>query len=334
MKIVFLCRYFWPHVGGVEGQVGELSKRLIKKGYQVTVITTKHDQALKKTETLEGIKIIRLTPLALKYFGLVSIWWQLVSQIQIFKQADIIHAHSVLIWYWPFKLLLPKKPTFVTWHGWEGVYPIPKKNILIRKIDSLIATKKIAIHDYLLKHYGVKADAVMYTAVDMPKSVNLKKNPRQLVYVGRLDQDTGLEKILQTLSYLRGYQVDFCGDGSLKDECRKYGQVHGWVDPKPYYETAAICLSPGVTSILEAMSYKCLVATTYNNPVKKDYLLLTPFKNWIVVKNSPQDLAKEIKRFANNPEAAESKIFAAYDWVKTQSWDSAVKLYERVWQQR
>jgi glycosyltransferase involved in cell wall biosynthesis len=333
MKIIFLCRYFWPHLGGVEGQVGELSKRLVKKGNQVTVITTKHEKSLKNTEIKAGVKIIRLTPLAVKYFGLFSIWLQLFRLRQIFKQADIIHAHSVLIWYWPLKILLPEKPIFVTWHGWEGRYPIPFKNILIRKIDSLVATKRIAIHDYVLKHYGVKADAIMHTAVDIPQNINTKKNPHQLVYVGRLDKDTGLEKILKALSYLKGFKIDFCGDGPLKDECAKFGPVHGFTDPKPYLRSAFISLSPGVTTILEAFAHRCLVVTTYNNPVKKDYLLITPFKNWLVVKNSPQHLAEAIKKYSQNPELAGDKIDKAFTWAKTQNWNHAVKLYERVWRQ-
>jgi glycosyltransferase involved in cell wall biosynthesis len=333
MKIIFLTRYFWPHVGGVEKQVLELSRRLVKKGNEVTVITTRPDKNLKKTKVYAGVKIIRLTPLPVKYLGLVSIWWQLFGLRQLFKNADVIHAHSVLIWYWPLKLIFSKKPVFVTWHGWEGIYPIPVKNIIIRKIDSLLATKKIAIHDYILKHYHVRADAVMYTSVNLPAKPAGKKNYRRLVYVGRLDRDTGLEKILTTLSYLKDFRVDFCGDGELKTECAKFGAVHGFVDPRPYLDRAFICLSPGITTILEAFAHQCLVATTYNNPVKKDYLLMTPFSSWIVVKNSPKLLAQAIKKYATNPALADNQIAAAFTWVKTQNWSNALKLYQRVWRQ-
>ncbi len=332
MTIAFLTRFFWPHVGGVERQVWELSRRLVEKGHQVTVVTTKHKRELKTSETIDGVKIIRLTPLPLKYFGLLSIWAWMIGHLKLFKSADIVHAHSVLIWYWPLKLLLPKKPVYVTFHGWEGIYPIPKKNILIRKIDAAVAKKNITIHDYVAKHYGIKADKIVYPALDLPVKTNFQKDDQRLVYVGRLDEDTGLPKILQALEYLPGYKVDFCGDGPQAGQCRKFGRVHGWVDPRPFYQKAFICLSPGVTSILEAFSYKCLVATTYNNPVKKDYLLMTPFKNWIVVKNSPGKLAQAIGKYMARPEAAAEKIEAAYHWVKTQNWEAAVKLYQEVWQ--
>ena len=333
MKILFLARYFYPHIGGVEKQVFKLSQELIKRGHQVTVITLKHDSHLKNQEIVSKIKIIRIPYLKIKYFGLLSIWLWLLKNIKLLKQADIVHSHSVLIWYWPFRLLLPKKPVYVTFHGWEGIYPIPKKNILIRKIDALVAWKNIVIHDYVVKHYGIKADKIMYTAVDLPKQPLLKKDCQRLVYVGRLDQDTGLEKILQALSYLKGFTIDFCGNGPLAAECRKYGTVHSFVNPNPFFAKAFICLSPGVTSILEAFTYKCLIITTYNNPVKKDYLLMTPFASSIIVKETPSALAQAIKYYSQHPSAAQAKINQAYAWVKTQNWEQAVKLYLKLWQQ-
>jgi hypothetical protein len=59
---------------------------------------------------------------------------------------------------------------------------------------------------------------------------------------------------------------------------------------------------------------------------------MTPFADWIEVKNSPEKLAGVIKKYAAKPEKAREKIEAAYDWVKTQNWNEAVRAYEKVWQ--
>lgn len=333
MTIVFLTRFFWPHVGGVEKQVLGLGRRLVKQGDKVVVVTTKHEPMLKNNQVKDGIKIIRFSPLPIKYLGLASTWFWMIGHIKLFKQADIIHAHSVFIWYWPLRILLPKKPAYVTWHGWEGIYPIPKKNILIRKIDAWVARKNIVIHDYVTKWYRIKADRIMYPAVSILKQ-NYKKEARRVVYVGRLDRDTGLEIILQALALVPGLKVDFCGDGPLAKQCRRFGLVHGWLDPAPYYRRSLICLSAGVTSIMEAFAYKCLVVTAYNNVVKKDYLLMTPFKNWIKVTASPKLLAKALVRYVNKPELAKNAIDKSYQWVRLQNWENAVKVYESVWQSR
>lgn len=332
MRTLFITRHFWPRVGGVERQAGELAKRLVKRGHTVTILTERYDDGLKLKEKHEGVKIIRFNHPKVRFFGLVYIWLWILFHIKYILEADIVHTHGSFVWYWPFRFLLPSKPVYTTFHGWEGKYPIPLKNKVIRKIDAFLAWKNITIHDYVEKYYGIEADEISYTAVNLPEKAEFKKDKKRLLYVGRLDEDTGLTKILKALKQLKGFEVDFCGDGHLKEKCKKYGKVHGFTDPIPYFEKAFICLSPGVTTILEAFTYKCLVVTTYNNPLKKDYLLMTPFANWIVVEKTPKKMAEKINHFADNPEKSDKKIRKAYEWVITQNWENEVNKYLKLWE--
>ena len=332
MKILEFTRLYYPHVGGVEKQVEELNKKLVKKGLRVVVLTEKYDDSLKDMETIDGVSIVRMSYLKIRYFGLINVWVWIFKNRKIITDADIIHTHGVFIWYWPFRFLFPRKPIYTTFHGWEGTYPIPAKNILIRKIAAKLAWKNITIGEFVRKHYGIKSDKTIYTSVDTPLRKEGKKERKRLLYVGRLDKDTGLRRILNSLNYLKGYQIDFCGDGPLADECSKYGKVHGFVDPTPFFEKAEICLSPGHTSILEAFSHKCLVITTYNNPVKKDYLLMTPFAKWMAVEKTPKKMAERIRYYSKHPEEAKPMIEAAYEWVKTQNWEAGVDMYLELWE--
>jgi glycosyltransferase involved in cell wall biosynthesis len=334
VKILFITKHYLPRIGGVEKQVSALSKRLIKKGHKVAVLTLKYDKSLKNKENIDGVEVIRINIPEIKYIGLLYIWLWCTIYIEFFDQFDVIHTHGVFIWCWPLRFLLPQKPFYTTFHGWEGIYPIPLKNKLIRKIDSALAWGNITISDYVEKWYGIKADILSYTAVDIPEKKNFKKNKKSLLYVGRLDRNTGLPKLLKALENLDGFRVDFCGDGELKSECEKRGIVHGFTNPNPFYEKAFICLSPGVTSILEAFTYKCLIVTTYDSPVKKDYLLMNPFSKWIVVEDKPEKLAEKIKYYSKNDKKAEEKINMCYDWVKTQSWTAETKKYLRLWKVR
>jgi glycosyltransferase involved in cell wall biosynthesis len=327
MKILIVVKHYLPRVGGVEKQVAGLSERLVSKGHTVTVLTEKYDESLPQRQKLNGVNVLRVRFPHIKYFGLVYIWCWFLIHKDFIDKFDVIHFHSSFIWYWPLRILLPKKRVYVTFHGWEGIYPIPFKNKLIRKIDALLATKNIAISGYLQKYYGFKADEISYTAVDLPKARFFKKDRKRLLYVGRLDKDTGLPIILKALRFLKNFKVDFCGDGELREECSKYGDVHGFTDPGPFYKKAYICLSPGITSILEAFTYKCLIVTTYNNPLKKDYLLTNPFSEWIVVENTSRKLAKSIKYYSDHPVFAKVLIDKCYEWVKTQNWDNEVKKY-------
>lgn len=331
MNILFVTKHYLPRIGGVEKQVSELSRRLVKRGHKVTVLTSKYENSLKNKEVIDGVSIVRIYVPQIRYLGLLWVWGWMAVHKKYLNNFDVIHTHGVFIWVWPLRILLPGKLLYTTFHGWEGTYPIPFKNKLIRKIDAALASKNISISDYLEKWYGIKADEFSYTAVDLPKNKNFKKDKKRLVYVGRLDKDTGLPKILKALSYLKGFDVDFCGDGSLRNECEKYGTVHGFTDPNPFFTKASICLSPGVTSILEAFTYKCLIITTYDSPLKKDYLLMNPFSKLIVVENSPKKMADKIKYFIKNPTIANEIIDKSYAWVVKHNWNAEIKTYLKLW---
>ena len=48
MTILFFCQTFYPHIGGVEKHVLEVSKLLVKKGHLVTVLTEQYEDELKR----------------------------------------------------------------------------------------------------------------------------------------------------------------------------------------------------------------------------------------------------------------------------------------------
>lgn len=331
MKILFVVKHYLPRLGGVEKQVAGLSENFARKGYVVSVLTQKYDASLKEHEKINGVNVVRVKFPNLKYFGLLYAWFWFIFHKSFIEKFDVVHFHGNLIWYWPMRLLLYKKPVYVTFHGWEGIYPVPFKNKIIRKIDSFLATKNIAISDYLQKYYGFNADEISYTAVNLSKCNNFKKDRKRLLYVGRLDKDTGLPKILKALSLLKGFKIDFCGDGFLRDKCEKYGDVHGFTDPSKYYEKACICLSPGITSILEAFTYKCLVVTSYDNLLKRDYLLMNPFSKSIIVEKSSKELAHAIKYYSDHSDLAQLRIDRCFEWVKTQNWNNEVNKYLKLW---
>ncbi|HET7098950.1 MAG TPA: glycosyltransferase [Patescibacteria group bacterium] len=148
MNILFLTQHKWPHIGGVEKHVGEVSLSLRKKGHKVTIISS------------EDIKYPHI-----KFFGLLYIWLWLFNNRKFIKQVDIVHCHDVFIWYLPFRFLYPNKPVFTTLHGWEGVYPIPFKNILLKRIATKLSWGSIAVGNYIGKYYRIKADKITYGGI-------------------------------------------------------------------------------------------------------------------------------------------------------------------------
>lgn len=122
------------------------------------------------------------------------------------------------------------------------------------------------------------------------------KIKNSIVFVGRLEKDTGLPQFLEWLRVKgKGLKVDFVGDGVLRGKCRKYGKVWGFTDPTSFYKKAEICVPGGYLSYIEALKYKCKIWTYAENPLKEDY--------W-----------NDIKKI---------KIFP--------SWDEVAEMYLRLW---
>ena len=322
MNVLFVTRSYSPNIGGVESHIKGLTEELLKKGHKVKVLTKK-TPGLKERETINGAKVLRFSYPEVRFLGLVGIWFWVITNLRLFKKADVIHFHDVTIWGLPLKLFTSKR-IFSTFHGWRGIHPIPLKDKLIRKVESLLSTKTIGVGKRIEKHYGIKCDVITYGAVKVPRDQRTKRK-KSIVYVGSLEKDRGLEATLEVFSSLRGYKIDFCGDGELSEECRKHGEVHGFVDPKPFLARAEYCFCSGYLSMLEGFANKCTVVSSYNNSTRRDILELTPFANWVVFGGTANSILKKLKR-------REESVNEAYNWVSTQTWSRLTKDYLNIWQ--
>jgi glycosyltransferase involved in cell wall biosynthesis len=334
MKVLFLTRLFWPHTGGIEKHIDEVSKILVKRGHKVTILTTKYNKSLRTREPVRGYKAIRFNQPKIKYLGIFYTWYWLLRNINLIKQSDIVHIHDVFIWYWPLKLLLPFNNIYLTIHGRWGKYPIPWKDKVQKQIAAKFSNGTISIGEYINKNYGIKSDIISYGAAETPKKPSTKNN-KTILYVGRLDNDIALNKYFKVFRKLtKDYKITFCGDGDLKKEAEKCGKVLGWTNPNPYYKKAKYVFASGYLTILEAMINKCLVFTLYENPLHKDYYKLTPFKNYIISVSSETQLYNQFNYYQNNIKEANKLISNGYRWVKNQTWQKMTDNYTKLWQRK
>ena len=145
MEILFVARRAYPQIGGVEKHLLSISRELEKRGHKVYTISEKEISYPK-----------------VKFLGLIFIWIWVVKNLKLFRKYDVIHLHDVTIWLLPLKLLLPLKPIYSTFHGWEGVYPIPVKNKLLRQLSARMSKRNICVGKFIEEWYGIKADEVIY----------------------------------------------------------------------------------------------------------------------------------------------------------------------------
>ena len=332
MKILFFSRLFYPHVGGIEKHLEKISEKLIQKGYSVAVLTTKYDDKLIGHEEYKGMHIYRFYQPNIKFLGMFYTWFWLIKNIKLIKEADILHIHDVFIWYWPFKIIFPFKKIFLTIHGRWGEFPIPFKDLVQKKLAVWFSNGVIAVGDYIPKNYGIKADIVTYGATDIQEKSKLRfEKENNIVFVGRMDKDIALSKTFKVFNKLENYHIDFCGDGELRTEAKKYGKVHGFTDPLPFYKKAQYCFASGYLTILEAIANKCLVFAMYDHSLQEDYYKSTPFKDFIVISKDPQEMYQKFRYYESHQKELKDKVDKGYEWVKDQTWDKMVENYETLW---
>ncbi len=324
MDVLMFSRRFFPQKGGVEKYVLNISKEFIKDGYSVSVITEKAKLRDKSNEKIFGINIVRLNYPKIKYLGLFVLWFKILKNIRLIKKADVILIHDIFIFFLPFRFLFFKKKVITTFHGWEGVFPIPIKNIVHKKLAYFLSNKTIAVGDYIGKWYRIKPDYVVYGGCEKHKST--QKDMRQIVYVGRLSPDTGLKLFLKLYRKLTGFKIDFCGDGEMRIECEKYGVVHGFCDPDRFYRRAGICFAGGYLSVLESLSYGCCPIVFYDNKLKKDYYALSPFKDFIISGESVDAVQEKLFELLSNKKRLSSFVRRGRAFSKKYSWRRVYKV--------
>lgn len=330
MHILFLSKYFYPHIGGVETHVLKLSKVLIKLGHSVTVITESHDQNLKAEEIFDGIKIIRMP------FGIsnqkMPVWKFISTHKSLFQNSDIIHAHDVFWWYLPLRFLLPDKKIFTTFHGWEGIYPPRTGSVYSRKLAEKLSSGNICVGEFITSWYGTRPDFVTYGATDF-KSAG--KEGSGILVLGRLTKDNDIGMVIAALQQIKNknIKIKFSGDGPLRSEASKIGETLGFqTDTTTLVQNSRIIIASSYLSILDSMAAGKPVFSVYSNPLKKDYLFMHPMSDFFHKAGTSQSLAQQINSYLENPQLDSSNIKKTQDWAKSQTWENLAGHYLNLWQ--
>src|SRR5512147_1252270 len=92
MKILTVLTYYRPHTSGLTIYAERLAKAFVKRGHQVTVMTTQYDPSLPREETMDGVKIIRVPVVARVSKGVLAPTFGLVAT-KLVAQNDVIQMH-------------------------------------------------------------------------------------------------------------------------------------------------------------------------------------------------------------------------------------------------
>lgn len=350
MSILFFSRLFYPHIGGVEKHVWELSNVLIKKGYKVIIVTEKFRNSLKDKEKLDGIEIYRIPVGRNDWLRKFRIWGEIWKLRNLIKTSNIVHCHDVFFWYLPFRFLYLTKKVFTTFHGYES-FPLKSKDIAMRKIAEKLSMGNICIGHFMKKWYGTKPTYATYGGIKISNfihsarfaarrassgQISNKIKKESAVFIGRLDEQTGILTYADAVKLIRKknpyFKFEIIGDGKFRQEIERDFKVLGFQkSPEKYFLKYNFAFVSRYLSILEAMAAKRLVFAAYDNPLKEDYLRMAPFSKYIIIFSSPSELVSKISFYIDNPKEKEKIIESAYSWVKKCTWEEMTNIYLKLW---
>lgn len=345
-RVVHLAPRYRPHRGGVERHLELLNLELVKRGYRVAVITARHAPGL-PTHEAGAEEVFRLSTErigGLPGTGVLRVWFALLRLLPLLRSARLVHCHdyeTFLKWYLPFRLLMPWKPVYVTFHGWEGTFPPRRRVIGARRVVEALARANLCIGAFIPTWYGTRADAISYGCVP-PATSELSKRDRA-VFVGRLASDTGLIYYLEGLALLQSrygirLALDVYGDGPLAESARAIAQGHdldvsfhgSTANPAEHFASARFAFVSGYLAILEAMIHRSQVFAVYDQPLKRDYLAGLPAGTMIMAEGA-EELCERLFQALAAPQDATRMIDAAQRWAEQQTPGVLADTYEELW---
>lgn len=340
MKVVFLSRLFYPHIGGVEKHLFEISNILAERGHEITIISEKSHSNVVGKQLISSIdKSIKLFYIPISTSETRKkwvIWWWLLKNIKLLKEADIIHCHDVFFWYLPFRYIFPWKKIFTTFHGYESHISPSKKSILIRKLSERLSSGNICIGAFIKKWYKTCPDYITYGGVSNTHQIKRKvRSNLSILFLGRIELDNGVREYEKLLSHLLeiGKKFNFIAIGSkeINTSFSIFGGIKTSSNIHEEIGKADIVFASSYLSIMEALSQEKMVFSIANSKLKMDYLSLTPFSKWISISASYHELLSSFTSYLSSPNAYQEKLKNASAWTKKHTWESVADVYELLW---
>jgi glycosyltransferase involved in cell wall biosynthesis len=252
MKIVMLSPFFYPHTGGTEKYVKDLSLALVNAGHEVTIIANNlpKEKGAPAEENMQGIKVIRLP--AINLFQYLPVTW--AFNLKMLEGYDIVHVHVPAFSFARAVAGKVKQPVVVTYHCdvtvSEKFFGIPVPNWLVKLVEftsNIYGKRTISRADIVynttetyaktspvLKHFPVRSIpiGIFHDHIDeMQSKLGLSekdKNLKQLLWLGRMAGNKGCDYTVKAMPKILAKHPDaklvICGDGEER------AHINGLID--------------------------------------------------------------------------------------------------------
>ncbi len=305
MKIAMCVPFFFPHFGGTEKYVKDLSLELVSRGHEVTVITNNvpKEAGAPSKENMEGLDVIRLDAMNFIYLP-VSFKFNL----SMLKGFDLVHSHCPAFGFTRAIRNRLRAPHIVTYHcdttisenflgrkmpkwliksveeltNMYARWVLPKVDVIINTTESYASTSPVMKK---LPHKAVPI-GIHYELFDASRQkqgiTEASRDRKKVLFLGRFASNKGIDYLVRAIPAVLKEVPDakfvLCGDGEEKPHIeefidkvgvRSHIEFRGKVnldEMVQLYSTAAMYVFPSINR-LEAFGIVQLEAMSCSTPV-------------------------------------------------------------------
>ncbi len=225
-KVIFVSRYFYPFVGGLEKRVHSLARGLVARNIRVSIITSRLSPEFPSEQKLNGISIHRLASPRIKVIGACVFIAQLVrfllkqrAHYQALHAFQIGHSSAAAV----VMGRLLKKPVFLHLSGggsggdvgrhlktpWGWVYLL-----LCRFASTIVVLNAQMQRDLKILMYPLSRTVCIPNGVDtkryqphqnrlqLRRTISIADKPI-ILYTGRLSAEKGVANLVHAHALLR-----------------------------------------------------------------------------------------------------------------------------------
>lgn len=225
MKLLTVLTYYTPHWTGLTAHAVKVAEELAARGVEVTVLTVRHTPEIKRDEVINGVRVVRLQPVARFSRGMITpaLLW---AAPYLIAQHDAVQIHTPL----PEGPIIAAccrllgRPLVMTHHGdlvmppglfnqtlqLIGYYILLITGLLANAVTSY--SRDYFEHSRLLRHFRNKIHCI-YPPVEIPvpdaqaarawrRELGLE-NKLLIGFAGRWVEEKGFDYLLQALPFIR-----------------------------------------------------------------------------------------------------------------------------------
>ena len=257
MKILMLTWEYPPRiVGGIARVVHDLSKRLIKDGHEVTVVTYRDNADVPEYENDKGVNVYRVDNYMIHPNNFID--WIMQLNFNMLSKAteiinkeggfDVIHAHDWLVTYAAKSLKYAYDiPIVATIHATEagrnsGIHDETQRYINDTEWLLTYEATEVIVNSNYMKNEIQRLFGLPFDKINViPNGINLSNftgierdydfrrqyamdNEKIILYVGRLVYEKGVQHLIaampKILSNYNDAKLIIAGRGGMMDELR------------------------------------------------------------------------------------------------------------------